>query len=221
MLAGFALVMVVESTERFLHPVPIVFNQAILVAVAGFIVNGVSMLVLGGHHESHDHGDHHLHGHGHAPDEDHNLRSAYLHVLADALTSLLAIVALLAGKYFGTVWLDPVMGVLGAGLVIRWAWGLLRQSGRVLLDQQAPASVLQAITEALEHGGTTRITDLHVWSIGPGYYAVAVALETVDPRNPDHYRTLLPAELGLAHVTVEVSVPADRRAGGADRLSAG
>ncbi|MFH2052543.1 MAG: CDF family Co(II)/Ni(II) efflux transporter DmeF [bacterium] len=204
-LAGFALVMLVESVGRFLAPVPIVFDQAILVAVAGLVVNAVSMVVLGGHHHDHDHEDHHDHDHG--PDhhhEDHNLRSAYLHVLADALTSVLAIFALLAGKYFGAVWLDPAMGVLGAGLVIRWAWGLLRQSGKVLLDGQAPAPVLMAVTEALERDGTTRILDLHVWSIGPGYYAAEVALETADPEDPDHYRKLLPPDLGLVHVTVEV-----------------
>lgn len=205
-LAGFALVMLVESIGRFLAPVPIVFDQAILVAVAGFLVNAVSMVVLGGHHHDHDHKDHHAHDHGpdHHHHEDHNLRSAYLHVLADALTSVLAIFALLAGKYFGAVWLDPVMGVLGAGLVIRWAWGLLRQSGKVLLDWQAPEPVLAAVTEALEQDGRIRIRDLHVWSIGPGYYAAEVALETADPEDPDHYRTLLPPDQGLVHVTVEV-----------------
>ncbi|MGD9547620.1 MAG: CDF family Co(II)/Ni(II) efflux transporter DmeF [Candidatus Krumholzibacteriia bacterium] len=203
-LAGFALVMLVESIGRFLAPVPIVFDQAILVAVAGFVVNAVSMVVLGGHHHDHDHDDHHDHGPHHRHHEDHNLRSAYLHVLADALTSVLAIFALLAGKYFGAVWLDPIMGVLGGGLVIRWAWGLLRQSGKVLLDRQAPAGVLKAVTEALERDGTARILDLHVWSIGPGYYAAEVALEGVDPKDPDHYRGLLPKDLGLVHVTVEV-----------------
>jgi cation diffusion facilitator family transporter len=203
-LAAFAVIMLVESVERFMNPVTIVFNQAILVAVVGFIVNGVSMVILGGHHGGGDHG--HDHGHHHHHDrEDHNLRSAYLHVLADALTSLLAIVALLAGKYFGAVWLDPVMGVLGAGLVIRWSVGLLRQSGRVLLDRQAPRHVRQAVVDAIEQQGRNRIYDLHVWTIGPGYYAVEICLETAHPMNPDDYRRLLPDDLGLAHVTVEVS----------------
>ena len=204
-LAGFALVMLVESIGRFLNPVDIVFNQAIYVAVAGLVVNGVSMLILGGHHESHEH--HHQDGHAHDDHthEDHNLRSAYLHVLADALTSVLAIFALLAGKFFGAVWLDPVMGVLGAVLVIRWARGLLKQSGRVLLDRQASSGLLRAVTEALEEDGRNRIYDLHVWSIGPGYYAVEAAIEASDPQAPEYYRKLLPVGKGLKHVTIEVT----------------
>ena len=128
-----------------------------------------------------------------------------LHVLADALTSVLAIVALLAGKYMGAVWMDPVMGVLGAGLVIRWSWGLLRQSGRVLLDRQGPDAIRSAIVEAVEQQGLNRVYDLHVWAIGPGYYAAEIALETVQPKSPEFYRGLLPDDLGFAHVTVEVS----------------
>lgn len=204
-LAGFALVMLVESIGRLLHPVDIVFDQAIYVAVGGLVVNGVSMLILGGHHEGHEHHHHDDHAHEDHDHEDHNLRSAYLHVLADALTSVLAIFALLAGKYLGAVWLDPVMGVLGAILVIRWARGLLRQSGRVLLDRQAPLSVRQEVTQALEEGGKNRIYDLHVWSIGPGYYAVEAAIEASDPQAPGYFRKLLPEGLGLKHVTIEVA----------------
>jgi cation diffusion facilitator family transporter len=196
-LAGFAVIMLIESAERFLNPVAIVFNQAIYVAGAGFVINVVSIVILGGHHEKEGH------DHGH---EDHNLRSAYLHVLADALTSVLAIMALLAGKYMGAVWMDPVMGVLGAGLVIRWSWGLLRQSGRVLLDRQAPGEIRDAIVDAVEQQEGNRIYDLHVWAIGPGYYAAEIALETPQPKSPEYYRRLLPDDLGLAHVTVEVSV---------------
>lgn len=199
-LATFAGIMLVESVGRFLDPVDIVFNQAILVAAVGFVVNVLSIIILGEHHENSGH-RHGLHSPG---ERDHNLRSASLHLLADAMTSLLAIVALLAGKYFGAGWLDPVMGVLGAGLVIRWSWGLLRQSGRVLLDRQAPAPVRRAIIEAIEQQNMNRIDDLHVWSIGPGYYAAEIALETAVPRDPDSYRRLLPTDLGLAHVTVEV-----------------
>lgn len=204
-LAGFASVMLVESVGRFLDPVDIVFNQAIYVAVAGLVVNGASMLILGGHHENHDRHDRDDHTHDDHAHEDHNLRSAYLHVLADALTSVLAILALLAGKYLGAVWLDPVMGVLGAVLVIRWARGLLLQSGRVLLDRQAPLAIRRKVSEALEEGGKNRIYDLHVWSIGPGYYAVEAAIEAGDPQDPDYYRGLIPGELGLEHVTVEVA----------------
>jgi cation diffusion facilitator family transporter len=205
-LAGFALVMLVESIGRFLDPVDIVFNQAIYVAAAGLVVNGVSMLILGGHHEGREHHHHDDHAHDDHTHVDHNLRSAYLHVLADALTSVLAIFALLAGKYFGAVWLDPVMGVLGAVLVIRWARGLLKQSGRVLLDRQASPDLLQAVTEALEEDGRNRIYDLHVWSIGPGYYAVEAAIEAGDPQAPGYYRRLLPQGAGLKHVTIEVTL---------------
>lgn len=215
-LAGFAIVMLAESVERFLNPVAIGFNQALLVAVAGLVVNGVSVLVLDvrragrrndhGHDQGHDHGPDHGHepvpGHDHV--HDHNLRSAYLHVMADALTSLLAIAALAAGKYFGASWMDPLIGVLGAVLVLRWARGLLLQSGRVLLDFQAPPRMRERVAAALEQGGINRITDLHIWSIGPGYYAAAVALQTASPREPEFYRGLLPRDLGLAHVTLEV-----------------
>ncbi len=199
LLAGFAVIMLVESAERFLNPVAIEFNQAIYVAIAGFVVNGISMIVLGGHHENEEH-EHQHHGH-----EDHNLRAAYLHVLADALTSVLAIVALLAGKYLDAVWMDPVMGVLGAGLVIRWSWSLLRQSGRVLLDRQASKAMQSAIVEAVEQEGLNRVYDLHVWAIGPGYYAAEIAVEAPQQRSPEYFRGLLPIDLGLAHVTVEVT----------------
>ena len=127
MLLGFALIMVTESAERLINPIAIAFEQALFVAVAGFIVNGVSAWVLMS--TPHEHG--HDHGHGH---HDHNLRAAYFHVLADALTSILAIVALLAGKYFGANWMDPAMGIVGAALVARWSYGLIRDSAKVLLD---------------------------------------------------------------------------------------
>ena len=197
-LAGFAVVMAIESIERFLNPVTIIFNHAIVVAIVGLVVNGFSMVVLGGHHSD----GRRTHEHDH---EDHNLRSAYLHVLADALTSLLAIFALLAGKYVGATWLDPVMGVVGAVLVFRWSWGLLKQSARVLLDRQAPDHVRRTIVEAIERHTTNKISDLHVWSIGPGYYAVEIAIITDEPLGPNDYRRMLPDDLGLVHVIVEVA----------------
>jgi cation diffusion facilitator family transporter len=200
-LMGFALLMAVESIDRFLNPVAILFNQAIAVAVVGLIVNGVSVFILGGHHG----GTEHEHGHGHAHHhEDHNLRSAYLHVLADALTSLLAIFALLGGKLLGASWLDPVMGVVGALLVARWSLGLIKQSAWVLLDHQAPEHVRQAVVNAMEGTGDDKVADLHVWSIGPGLYAAEVSLVSDNPLTPDDYKALLPDNLGLAHVTVEV-----------------
>ena len=206
-LTGFAVLMLFESVGRLMNPVTIVYNQAIVVTVAELVINGASLFVLGGHHEDHGHGhDAHEHAQDH---DDHNLRSAYLHVLADTLTSVLAIVALLAGKHLGAVWLDPVMGVVGAGLVIRWARGLLLESGRVLLDRQARSKLRRAVVDAVEQGSVNRVYDLHIWSIGPGLYAAEIALETADPWDPEEYRKLLPSDLGLAHMTVEVAACAD------------
>lgn len=208
LLAGFALLMVWESLHRLVNPVEIVFNQAILVAILGLVVNGISVVILGvgeddhGHHHHDHHGDvdHHHHHHGH----DHNLRSAYLHVLADTLTSLLAIFALLAAKYFGAVWMDPLMGVVGALLVSRWSWGLLKSTSLVLLDRQAPEHVLQDIRSSVESGGDARVTDLHVWSIGPGIHAAILAVISEQTSNPDAYRARLPEGHGLVHVSIEV-----------------
>ncbi len=212
LLAGFAIYMVVESVSRMMTPVPILFDAAIAVAVIGLVVNGVSVLILNvrdhaadhdtnAHHdgpEAHGHG--HGHSHGHA---DHNLRGAYLHVLADALTSLLAIVALLAGKYLGAVWMDPAMGIVGAFLVGRWAWGLLRDSSHTLLDRQAPATVRDTVRRSVERFRDTRIVDLHVWSIGPGLFAAELAVVSHEPEEPSVYKELL-SDADLAHVTVEV-----------------
>jgi cation diffusion facilitator family transporter len=206
LLTGFALYMAVESAARFLAPVAIAFDQAILVAVVGLLVNGVSVAILGIRHNGDGpdrRGDHYDHHHGHHHTHDHNLRGAYLHVLADALTSVLAIVALAAGKYAGAVWLDPAMGLLGALLVGRWAWGLIRDSSHTLLDRQAPAALCSAIRRSIEGWQDTRVADLHVWSIGPGLYAAELAVVSHDPAPPSTYKRLLP-EGALAHVTVEV-----------------
>ncbi len=193
LLAGFALLMAGESIHRFIEPVPIAFNSAILVAVVGLAVNGASVFILGDHGHSHghehDHGEHHDHGHDHAHGNhhdhhhDHNLRSAYLHVLADALTSVLAIAALLAGKYLGWNWMDPAMGIVGALLVARWSLGLIRQTSAVLLDQQNDEAAEQ-IRAALEADGRTRVSDLHVWSIGPGLHAAEIVLASDVPAPP-------------------------------------
>jgi cation diffusion facilitator family transporter len=202
LLALFALVMAWESVERLIAPVSIQFDQAIVVAVLGLIVNGVSVFILShkgevGHHDQ-EHGR--SHGHKH----DLNLRAAYLHVLADALTSLLAIGALLAGKYFGLFWLDPVMGIVGAILVARWSVGLLVTTARVLLDHQGPLELRDEIREALEKEGQTSVADLHLWLIGPGIYSLAVTIVAADPKPADHYRRLLLREHGLLHATIEV-----------------
>ncbi len=202
LLAGFALVMAVESVQRLVVPLPIAFDQAIFVAVVGLIVNGVSMLILGhdhGHDHDHDH-DHDHAGRGH----DHNLASAYLHVLADALTSVLAIAALLAAKYFGYTWMDPLMGIVGAVLVARWSIGLLRETSAVLLDRSAPQPVREEIRASLEAADGNRVVDLHVWCIGLNLYSVVAVVVAPAPRPPQHYKSLLPTDLGIVHATVEV-----------------
>ena len=167
------------------------------------------------HRSGHDDGwhPHAHHHHGHQPEHhphhphhhhDHNLRSAYLHVLADALTSLLAIAALLAAKYFGTMWMDPVMGIVGAILVTRWSLGLLRQTSAVLLDRQGHDALCKAIRERIEGVDGTHVTDLHVWSVGPNIHAAILAVVSQAPLPPEHYKSLLPEGLGLVHVNVEV-----------------
>jgi cation diffusion facilitator family transporter len=199
LLALFAILMAWESVSRLLSPVDIVFNQAIAVAVVGLVVNGASVLILGHQHAEHD-GHSHDHHHGH----DHNLRSVYLHVMADALTSLLAIFALLAGKYYGLNWMDPAMGIVGAILVARWSVGLLRTTASVLLDKQAPSGVLDSVRASLESDGDATVVDLHVWSIAPGLHSVVASVVAGEPRSPEHYKGLLPKDLHLVHQTVEV-----------------
>lgn len=189
LLAGFAVVMAWESGARLLRPVRVEFGHAIAVAVLGLLVNAVSALLLT-HEEEHDH--------------DHNLRSAYFHVLADALTSLLAIGALLGGALLGWGFLDPLMGIVGAVVVTRWSVGLLRESGSVLLDRQAPDALLERIRATVEARTADRVTDLHVWKISPDGWAAIVSVLSEEPLTPDAYRALLPPDLHLSHVTVEV-----------------
>ncbi|RPI61840.1 MAG: cation transporter [Lysobacterales bacterium] len=230
LLAAFALLMASESVQRLVVPVPIAFDQAIWVAVLGLVVNGVSLLILGRDHghahgadderhedEAHDHHDHdHAHEHDHehahaAAGHDHNLVAAYLHVLADALTSVLAIVALLAAKYFGLAWMDPFMGLVGAALVARWSFGLLKATSAVLLDRSAAPGVCAAVKEAIERVDGNRVIDLHVWCIGLNLYSAALTVVTPSPRPPEHYKALLPAGLNIVHATVEIhSAPAAR-----------
>lgn len=216
MLVLIALVMAWESVARFISPVAIGFNQAILVAVLGLLVNGICLLILGGHDPSDGQRDKHSHGHRHGRNEnvharptrrneqmDHNFRSAYLHVLVDALTSVLAIIALLAGKYLRQVWLDPFMGIVGAALVIRWSWGLLHASARVLLDMQAPEELREEIRKAIESEGDHRISDMHVWSLGPGIYGAEIAVVSSRPLETTGYYDLLPKNFGIVHITIE------------------
>lgn len=221
LLAVFAALMVWESLWRLVEPVAIAFDQAIVVAVIGLLVNGGSVLILDTghghdhHHHDHDHdhdpghshGQHQGHAHPHPHDKahaDHNLRSAYLHVIADALTSLLAIVALLAGKFANLPWMDPLMGVLGALLVARWSWGLLQSTATILLDSEVTDGIQAVIRQRLEADGQTRLVDLHVWSLGSGKRAAIVSLTSPAPLDTRAYHAMIPASLGLDHVTIEV-----------------
>jgi cation diffusion facilitator family transporter len=194
-LALFALLMVVESIDRFFNPVNIAYNDAIIVAVLGLLVNGISVIILRDRDDHHDAGSSHKH--------DHNLFAAYLHVLADALTSILAIAALLAAKHAGLQWMDPAMGIVGGFLVARWSWGLLRGTGRVLVDCQVPDEVLESVRNAID-GDSVRITDLHVWEIGPGYRAAILVVEADHPLTPLELKERLPEELGIVHATIEI-----------------
>jgi len=203
LLAVFAAMMAFESVLRLLEPVSIAFNQAIFVAVIGLAVNGVSVFILGdNHHHEHDHDHEHEHEHEHH--HDHNLKSAYLHVMADALTSLLAIFALIIGKYTGAIWMDPAMGIVGAILVARWSLGLLRTTSAVLLDEQVSGTMQNQIRQFIEQDQSTKVVDLHVWTIGPNLYSAAIALVSRSPQPPDFYKSLLAENVKLDHVTIEV-----------------
>jgi cation diffusion facilitator family transporter len=207
LLAVFALLMGWESANRFINPEEIVFNQAILVAVIGLVVNGISVFILGVKDHYHDHDHNHNHDHEHSRDDgsqDHNLRSAYLHVLTDALTSVLAIIALLMAKYFGAVWMDPLMGVVGAVLVARWSIGLLRSTSAILLDKQAGQGIEQRVREVIESDGISRIEDFHVWSIGPKIFAAILSIRTSGDFNAADYRARVSEQFGFQHVSIEV-----------------
>lgn len=200
LLALFAVLMAWESSVRLFHPVDIVYNQAILVAVTGLIVNGICAWILGaGNH--HDHANEH-HDHGH--DHDLNLESAYLHVLADALTSILAIIALVTAKYQGLVWMDAFMGIVGAILVARWSTGLIRSSSQILLDHQGPSEAVSLIKECIEGDMNSRIVDLHLWKIGPSSYSLALTVVADRIVSADIYKSRIPDDLGIDHMTVEV-----------------
>lgn len=214
-LGLIALLIAWESLVRLATPVAIDFGQATFVAIAGLVVNLVCAVILGGHGHDHGHGHSHAHGHDHDHDHDHdhpavkatdnNMNAAYMHVVTDALTSVLAIAALLAGGLFGLRWLDPVIGILGAAIIARWSWGLMRDAGRVLVDflpEIAPVS--DQIRQALETNGD-RITDLHVWQLGPGHFGAIVSVVSDAPKTCDSYRARLSGLKMLSHVTVEVN----------------
>lgn len=212
-LALIALLIGWESFQRLVEPVPISFNQAILVAVIGLIVNLLSAWLLHDdhhHHHHHGHGHHHHHGHSHDHDhhhghaQDNNLRAAYLHVLADALTSVLAIVALLLGRAYGWFWADPVMGIVGAIVISRWSWGLIKDSGGVLLDRVPEDGRVDAQVRKLIETDGDMITDLHIWQIGPGHFSVIVSIASNAPKTVAAYKAMLGEIDHLSHTTVEV-----------------
>lgn len=203
-LAIIAVLIGVESFLRFFNPVRIDFGQAIVVAVIGLAVNLVSAWLLRDAHQHHGH--EHEHGHAPAGGRDNNLRAAYMHVLADALTSVLAITALLFGALYGWVWLDPAIGIVGALVIARWSWGLVRDAGQVLLDYVPDREDLpDEIRLILETDGD-RIRDLHVWQIGPGHHAVIVSLVSDRPEAPGHYKSRLAHIHDISHLTIEVEL---------------
>jgi cation diffusion facilitator family transporter len=202
-LSVVAFLMAGESVHRLFVPLEIHFNEAIGIACVALTVNLVcAFLLKEDHHHSHDH-DGHSHG-DHSHDHDLNLRAAYLHVLADAFTTLLAIIALTSGKFFGWSWLDPVVGLVGSGVVFSWAYGLLRDTSGILLDRTPLTSDLpEEIRRAVEGDNDSVVTDLHVWQVGTGKFAAIVSIVAHEPKTSDAYRELLRKHDELVHVTIE------------------
>jgi cation diffusion facilitator family transporter len=216
-LAGFASALVLglvafgigaESTLRLFQPIKVAFGEATVIAVIGLGVNIASAFLLSGSHthgHSHgDHGDHGGHDHGKGvKSQDNNLRSAYMHVLADALTSVLAIGALLAGRFLGWSWLDPLMGIVGAVVIAKWSWALMRDTGSVLLDV-TDVEVANEVRELLDRSDGVRITDLHIWRIGPEAHAGIVSVASEAGVDQEWVRRRLAPVHELAHLTVEI-----------------
>jgi cation diffusion facilitator family transporter len=202
-LGVVALLIAYESAARLLAPVPIRFDQAIVIAIAGLVVNLATawMLYDEEHHHTHvhDHGD----DHHHADTRDHNIRSAYFHVLADALTSVLAIVALLAGRLYGWVFMDPLMGIVGALVIAHWSVGLMRSAGAVLVDAVPDRKLAALVRRRLEIEGD-KVADMHLWRLGPGHSALIASVVSDHPQDPQAYKSRLGGIEGLSHVTVEV-----------------
>jgi cation diffusion facilitator family transporter len=202
-LAVVALMIAYESAERLLAPVPIRYEQAIAIAVVGLVVNLLSawMLYDDEHHGARDHD--HGHAHHRVDARDHNIRSAYFHVLADAMTSVLAIVALLAGRFYGWNFMDPLMGIVGALVIAHWSVRLMRSSGEILVDAVPDRRLAELVRRRLEVDGD-RLADLHLWRLGPGHAGLIVAVVSDHPLAPEAYKSRLRDIPGLSHVTVEV-----------------
>ena len=203
LLALVAFLMMGESLHRLYQPVSIAYGEALLVTFAGMIVNLISVWLLrdDGHHHCHATGD----GHTHQPRHDHNFQGAFMHVLADLMTSVLAIIALLAGYYLGWISLDPLIGIVGACVILYWAFGLLRASARTLLDAEDHSQLARAITQALESRPDHKVVDLHIWRISPATCGCIVSLVSHQPDSTESYKRQI-ATLGqLAHITVEIN----------------
>jgi len=199
-LGVVAILMAVESIHRIIEPQDIRFNEAIMVAVVGLTVNIASAFLLKGehHHHGHDHDHHHSH------DEDHNLKAAYFHVMADAITSIAAIVALLFGRAFGWAILDPVMGIVGSLVITKWAIGLMKETSGILLDGSVDPAFCEKIQETVEEEQSLKVTDLHVWAVAPGHHAVILTVDSSKDWNPQRVKALLVGIGHLVHVNVEV-----------------
>jgi cation diffusion facilitator family transporter len=212
-LAMIALLIGYEALTRFIWPVPIDFNQAIPIAALGLVVNIVSALLLSGGKHGHEHSHHHAHGGhehehehvhaGRAAHRDNNLRAAVVHVLADAAVSILVIAGLVIGRFFGWTWMDPAVGLVGAAVIAAWAYTLIRDTGAILLDMTPDRGMAERMRATIETGGD-RLTDLHLWRLGPGHLGAIVSVATRQERDPDYYQALLGRFHALSHVTVEV-----------------
>ena len=216
LLALAALGMVVEAAQRLISPQPIQTSQALIVAGIGLTVNLVCAWLLsrpseekshghhhGNHHDGHHHGPRHSHGHAHR--HDLNVRAAYLHVITDAMTSILAIVALVAAATIGLLWLDPVVAVIGAAVILHWSYGLARESGAMLLDREAGQDTRRAVERALEADGMSRITDLHIWQVGSGRYSLVASVSAGGTVTPAELKKRLPRDIAIVHPVIEVN----------------
>jgi cation diffusion facilitator family transporter len=210
-LAIVALMMAIESIQRLLEPQSIHFNEAILVAIIGLVVNIASVFVLHDdhhhHHGAHDaHHEHTSEEHSHSHGHDHNMKAAYFHVLADTLTSLLAIVALLAGKYFGLIWMDATMGIVGAAVIGKWSYGLIKESSEVLLDKSIGNQSFEEIANTINNKYQGTIEDLHVWQVGPSHRAAIIAVASNQHVEPEQYKKILQHYIPqLSHISVEIN----------------
>ena len=207
-----ALLIGYESLNRFFSPIPIAFNQAIAIAVVGLGINLLSAFLL-----RDDHDDHHAHPHEHPHDgdqphthsershhhRDHNLRAAFVHVMADAAVSVLVIIGLVAGRQFGWIWMDPLMGIIATIVIMSWSWSLVRAAGAVLLDVSPDPTLSSKIAARLEKRGD-RISDLHLWRVGPGHIAAIVSVVSDHPETSSAYKKRLSDLPGLSHLTIEV-----------------